>query len=165
MPRYEIPNRQICEYAEQIANAAEFLYSNVAQVQCVPSVLLEGSLAVELYLKSLSAETVLHPIEGCEVLQQVTANPRRGHVLDRLFDMIEQPIRDELQAAYERTPAIAGVTSLRDALTRYNETFVDIRYIFERQEAGNLDIGGLMELVRFCRERIPRLPMRYRNSA
>ena len=43
MPKYELPNRQIREYADQIATAAEFLYENVAAVQCAPSVLLEGA--------------------------------------------------------------------------------------------------------------------------
>jgi hypothetical protein len=165
MPTYEVPNRQICEYAEQIATAAEFLYEHITQVQCAPSVLLEGSLAIELYLKSLSAETVLHRLEGCEVLQQVTAMPRRGHVLDKLFDAIEETIRDELEAAFALTPTAAGVNSLRSALVRYNETFVDIRYIFERQEPGNLDASGLMRLVRFFREQVPQLPMRYFTRA
>ncbi|HLJ69418.1 MAG TPA: hypothetical protein VKX16_18845 [Chloroflexota bacterium] len=164
MPRYEIPNRLICEYAGQIATAAEFLYEHIAEVQCALSVLHEGSLAVELYLKSLSAETVLHRLEGCEVLQQVTAIPRRGNVLDRLFDAIDQPIRDELQAGFAISPSIAGITSLRAALGRYNETFVDIRYIFERQDAGNLDVGGLIQLVRFLRAQVPRLPMRYTSA-
>jgi hypothetical protein len=164
MRRFEIPNRQIADYADQIATAVEFLYEHVARVQCAPSVLIEGALAVELYLKSLSAETVLHPLEGCEVLQQVTAVPQKGHVLEKLFDVIEQPIRDELQAAYATPPGVTGQTSLRAALGRYSTTFVDIRYIFERQEAGNLDVGGLIRLVQFFRSQVSRLPTRYYRS-
>jgi hypothetical protein len=167
MRSYEIPNRQVYEYADQIAKAAEFLYEHILQVQCAPSVLLEGALAVELYLKSLSAETVLHKIEGCAALQQITAAPPKGartHVLQDLFDVIEQPIRDELQTAYATGPAIADVLQLREALGPYNEMFVDVRYIFERQEAGNLDTNGLIELVQFFRRQIPLMQKRYHKG-
>lgn len=167
MRSYEIPNRQVYEYADQIANAAEFLYEHVFEVQCAPSVLLEGTLAVELYLKSLSAETILHKIEGCAVLQQVTASPPKGtriHGFQELFDVVEQPVRDELETAYATDPAIVSLRPLRDALGPYNEVFVEIRYLFERLEASNLDTKSLMELVRFFRRQIPLLQKRYHKK-
>lgn len=168
MRTYEIPNGQVYDYAEQFARAVEFLFSHAVEVQCALSVLLEGSLAVELYLKSLTAETVLHEIEeGCEVLRRVTASPAEGthrHDLQKLFDAIERLIRDELQTAYAADPAIAGTASLRDALGRYSDLFVRIRYGFERRELGNLDMNGLIRLIRFFQRQIPLLQKRYHKG-
>src|SRR3954454_11537901 len=98
-PDYEIPNPQVQSHARQIADAAAFLYQHMPEVNCVPSVLLEGALAIELYLKSLSSKTVSHPLEG-----------------------------------------IPGVRLLRDALARFSNLFVEIRYDFESREGGGNSI-------------------------
>ena len=120
-------------------------------------------LAVELYLKCFLAETRLHQLEGCLELKQITAHPPKTHALQRLFDMIEGSLRTEIEAAYNLEKPIPHVPLLRDALGRYDQLFVEIRYLFERQEAGNLQMGSLMALVGFFRRLIPTMGMHYSN--
>src|SRR5690348_9102709 len=93
-PEYEIPNPQVKSHADQIGDAALFLFQHMREVNCVPSVLLEGALAIELYLKSLSSRTVSHPLEETLGIPgfQLTASPtRRTHLLQGLFDAIDEP--------------------------------------------------------------------------
>jgi hypothetical protein len=158
MPEYEIPNPQVRAHAEQIADTAIFLYGHILEINCVPSVLLEGTLAIELYLKSLSSRTIAHPLDGIAGYQ-LTATPMcRTHLLDDLFDAIDEPIRNELQVAYAAAPAIPRVTSLRDALNRYRSLFVGIRYVFEARDGGGNDITGLIDLVKLFRRVVSGMP-------
>ena len=95
MPDYEIPNPQVEAHAEQIADAAIFLFQHMNEIHCVPSVLLEGALAIELYLKSLgTARTVAHPLDDMPGYQLTASATCRGHLLDDLFDAIDEPIRE-----------------------------------------------------------------------
>jgi hypothetical protein len=149
MPEYEIPNPQVLAHAGQIADAAIFLYQHMQEINCVPSVLLEGALAIELYLKSLSSKTIFHPLEHVEGFQLTASPTRRTHLLEELFDAIDEPIREELQLAYTASPALSGVPLLRDALGPYSNLFVEVRYLFERRKGGGNSITGLINLVKF----------------
>ena len=161
-PEYEIPNLQVQDHAEQIADAAIFLYDHIAEINCVPSVMLESALALELYLKSLNARTVYHPLDGISGFQLTASPTTRSHFLGALFDAIDQPIQDELQQAYESSPVISGVRELRAALDRYSDLFVSSRYAFERRDGGGLNITDLVNLVRFFRQHVAAMPRRYR---
>jgi hypothetical protein len=152
-PRREIPNPQILAHAEQIAKAVFLLYEH--RLECIPSLLLEGAFAIELYLKSLASDTTAmrsigHPSEGV-IGYQLAADPALCiHPLDRLYDVIDERTRDVLQEADAANPAISGV-SLRDALARYRNLFVDIRYYFDGREVELPSPSDIINLVRFFR--------------
>jgi hypothetical protein len=164
IPEYEIPNPQVAGHAGQIAETAIYLYDHIQEIDfCVPSVLLEGALALELYLKSLSSRTVYHPLDGVHGFQLTASPTRRTHFLQELFDEIDDPIRVELQQAYAAPPSSAAAP-LRDALGLYNNLFVDIRYAFESRGGGGTSITGLINLVRFFHRHVPGLPRWFRHG-
>jgi hypothetical protein len=170
IPEYQIPNEQVAAHANQIADAAVFLFEHIQEVNCVPSVLLESAFAIELFLKSLSSRTVFHPLANEEdatgiVGFQITAKPTANiHALEKLFDAIDEPIREELQEAYKAAPAIPGVALLRDALARYSNLFAEIRYYFERCDGGGNNITHLIRLLKFIRHQVANMPRRYRYA-
>ncbi len=160
-PEHEIPNPQVRAAADQIADAAIFLWENVQRINCVPSILLEATFAIELYLKALCSRTVSHANDGMPGFQLTAAPMVRTHRLQEIFDGIEEPIRDELQTAYA---AVApGAPPLRDVLAPYNDLFVEIRYYFERREGGGTNISLLVDLVSFFRDQVGKMPKRYRE--
>ena len=161
-PEYEIPNQQVRSHATEIADAALILYEHMKKEhKCVPSVLLEGAFAIELYLKCLNSKTVAHPLADSSSVQ-LTAEPMtHSHYLQQIFDGINQMIRDELQQAYAEDPVIAGVAQLRDALGRYNNLFVDIRYVFDKPAWIGHSINDFINLLQFIRKQVDVMPRRY----
>jgi hypothetical protein len=155
----EVPNPQIRAHARQIADAALFLFKNRHKVNCVPSVLLESALAIELYLKSLKATTHHQPLEGTPGnLLTARYSGRKCHELTRLYDEIDQPIRDTLDVAYAKSQSDKTDASLRGALAPYDTLFVDVRYIFECRDPGVCDITDLVSLLQFLMETIDGVP-------
>lgn len=161
----EIPNPDVAAHAEQFADAAVLLYQSLERTSCVPSVLLEGSLAIELYLKSLCSTMVPHEIDGMPGLQLTATPVCQNHRLDELFDAIDGEIQGELQEAYSAGRVVPGTSLLRDALARYRTMFVDVRYLFERLEWSGGSITDLIQLVKFFRKHVASMPLRVRTAS
>jgi hypothetical protein len=163
-PKFEMPQPQVAAHAGQIADVVLYLYDHLPEVpSAVPSLMIEGALALELYLKSLNSKTVSHPLEGVAGYQLTAAPVKRGHLLEELYDTIDQPIRDELQQAYAATSP--RVPLLRDALLPYSNLFVEMRYTFEPRDGGGSSITALVELVRFFHQHVSGMPRRFRIEA
>src|SRR5436309_2795566 len=97
-PEFEMPQPQVAAHAGQIADVVIYLYDRLQEVPAaVPSLMMEGALAIELYLKSLSSHTVSHALDGLDGYQLTASPVKRGHLLEELYDAIDEPIREELQ--------------------------------------------------------------------
>jgi hypothetical protein len=162
-PEYEIPNPDVKAHADQFADAALFLFEHMTKINCVPSVLLESALAIELYLKSLSSRTVYHSVsEDPQFGYRLTAKPtKRDHRLQELFAEIHPEIRDELEQAYTANPMIEGVSRLIDALNDYDNLFVETRHVFERNAGTGKSISNLIHLLKWLRTHVSCMPLRY----
>jgi hypothetical protein len=105
-----------------------------------------AAVAVELYLKSLSALAIHTAVPGFPGSAVVTAEAEeKGHGLTRLLESIPDDVRKSLEEAY--AAAHAGKT-LRDALTPYQGLFAVSRYVFEKDK--KIDKYPLDELRDLC---------------
>jgi len=127
--RQEIPDSQILDAANQFESARKLLADQPPGVGIVLALFNAGAVAIELYLKSLSAELIYTPIDDCIGGSLVTARPvRRDHKLVDLIDALEPGIGEPLIAAYSLQ--IPGA-SLRDDLVACEGLLVASRYPFE----------------------------------
>ena len=130
------------------------------------SLLNTAAVAVELFLKSLSFETIHVPVDdplgppGLSIVY--AAAPQRGktHDLAQLFDIIPDDICDRLEISFAKDPLSGGRMRLRDVLARYESLFEKSRYPFEQDAAillQTLSIDHLMLLSSFLRGFVIRL--------
>jgi hypothetical protein len=110
-----------------------------------------GGFAIELYLKSLNSRNVYRDLlsEVGVAGYRVTPEPiQRGHSLVQLFDGLEPTVREALQLAYARRPATLAAATIREALCRYDDIFINARYPFEDGASiGDGSINGLVRLA------------------
>jgi hypothetical protein len=155
--RMKIPDPQVLDAAKQYDDARQSLL----QARCGLLPLLNtAAVAVELFLKSLSFETIHVPVDdplgppGLSIVY--AAAPQRGktHDLAPLFDIIPDDIRDRLEISFAKDPLSGGRMRLRDVLARYESLFEKSRYPFEQDAAillQTLSIDHLMLLSSFLR--------------
>ena len=84
--RQEIPDPQILDAANQYESARRLLSAQPPGSGLVWPLLNTASVAIELYLKCLSAEKVY--TDAGEGWSKVSAKPEYGHVLTRLLDAL-----------------------------------------------------------------------------
>ena len=149
-------------HADRFRAVAIHLVENLEGNDFVTSVLLEGSLSVELYLKSFHAQTQYSKLLTGGV--QITSSPALwDHHLVRLFDNLDPILREELQLAYQNylrtnfplddfpqgTLSDDGQPLLSGSLAKYQSVFVDYRYLFEKKSMPSITLNGLITLCDF----------------
>ena len=119
-----------------------------------------AAVAIELYLKCLSAELVHTPDEdfpGCFI---VSAAPTRwGHKLAPLFAEISADLKQDLENAFQADrPDVAGQTFL-ETLKRCEGAFAESRYPFEPdKDISRYPLNDLMFISEFLSGFVSELP-------
>jgi hypothetical protein len=89
-----------------------------------------AAIAIELYLKCLSAEKVY--TEAGRGRSKVSAKPAmRCHVLTKLLGKVGGDVEHQLDHAFRAEPSAFHDLSFRDALKRCEGVFEESRYPFE----------------------------------
>jgi hypothetical protein len=149
MPRSEIPNNDIVSVARQFLCAADLL-SPPGCLSCACPLMLNASLAIELFLKSLNARSEYHAED--EGIYLVTVCPtQHEHLLANLYDGLQPSIQAKMDAAYLAGRRIGGAATVREALEAVNDLFVYSRYPFEGQYVNrtSTNVSLLLSLARF----------------
>jgi hypothetical protein len=152
--RQEIPDSQFLDAADQYEEARKVL----AELPPGRSVLLPfmntASMAIELYLKSLSAELIHVKDELMPAVSRVYAEPaimgRGGHRLVRLLDEIPDGVRTALVTAFDAEFERTWGVDVRRVLTELEGAFEASRYSFEYgTDITRYNLGHLMGLADF----------------
>jgi hypothetical protein len=118
-----------------------------------------ASVAIELYLKCLSAEKVYS--DGGRGWSIISASPQFGHGLTTLLDKVEVDLRDELDRAFSAESAASMGLSFRAALEQCEGTFEASRYPFEPQhDLSKCPLALLMGCSRFLQQFVAKLRTR-----
>ena len=149
----EIPNDRIRNHARQYCDVAKDLFYRPGgpNPNVVP-LFTCCSLALELFLKALTAENVYEDL-GLRYgglfsgTYQITAKyPGREHKLSRIFQEVPESIRQRLKSEFSQQAPVLGAATLVEVLARYDNLFVQSRYSFETDKL--LFDGNINDLVR-----------------
>ncbi|HYE76218.1 MAG TPA: hypothetical protein VEF04_22925 [Blastocatellia bacterium] len=149
--RWEIPDAQIRDAADQYEAARKLLAMQPPFSGVLLPLINVAAVAIELYLKCLSAELVHTPDEdfpGCFI---VSAAPTRwGHKLAPLFAEISDNLKRDLENAFQtERPNVAGRTFL-ETLKRCEGAFAESRYPFEHdKDISKYPLNDLMFISEF----------------
>ena len=128
--RQEIPDPQVRDAADQFESARKILFAQVPGSGVLCPLMNTAAIAIELYLKCLSAEKVY--IDAGEGWSKVSATPSmRCHVLTMLLDKVGSDVEHELDHAFATEFSAFRDLSFREALKRCEGVFEESRYPFE----------------------------------
>lgn len=127
--RQEIPDAQIRDAADQYEKARRRLAETGPGGGVLLPLMNVTAVALELYLKCLSAELEFTAIDDPVGGYVVTTTPKWGHRLVELFEHIPDDIRTDLEVAFR---AQSGGLELKASLSRCDGAFEASRYPFER---------------------------------
>jgi hypothetical protein len=155
--RQEIPDPQVRDAADQFESARQLLWAQPPGSGLLYPLLNTAAVAIELYLKSLSAEKVYSDAGGGWA--NISSKPSmRGHVLTTIFDNIDGDLQAELEGTFGIQLSAFGVISFRDALSRCEGAFQESRYPFEpASHASKYPLGLLMACSDFLRQFVAKL--------
>ena len=150
--RQEIPDPQILDAADQYAEAHKLLEERSEQPDS--GVLLPlmntAAMAVELYLKCLSAEAIWVEDGLMPEMSRIYAAPERGHDWVVLFKAMHPDIRGSLIKAFDAEFGARWKRDLRSLLGEFEKVLEETRYPFEcGKDITRFDLMKLMELVDF----------------
>ena len=167
IPNYDyvkryIPNPQVRDVADQFCDAAELLWAQPGVV--VPQI-INSVLAIELYLKSLIAYSVIKDMQyygrasgGIVTVERVKSG-KTGHELTDLYDLADDWIKGEFESKYGESSIYKSITDFRGCLGAYDSAFVKVRYLYEDSSYfERLNSGELRELMKLIRTTVGLLP-------
>jgi len=130
--RQEIPDPQIRDAADQYEAARKILLDQPLASGVLLPLINNATIAIELYLKSLSAQLVHTPIDNFPGLNLVTTKPSlKGHRLVALLDELPDALIQEIENAFARERDAVVIPSFKQALEECEGAFADSRYPFE----------------------------------
>lgn len=150
--RREIPDLQVLDAAEQYDDASRLLDAQRAGAGVLLPLMNAAIISVELFLKSLSSESVFVP-ESTFGGYKVYASPQvKKHTLVELYESIPTEVRDELNSRFTTTQLASSATSLPEMLRAYEGLFAVSRYPFEEgSDIRKYPLTPLMALASFLR--------------
>jgi hypothetical protein len=157
----EVPDPQVKDVADQFFDAAEILW--VAHSGVLIPAIINSVLAIELYLKSLNAYSVIKNLQdyGDGVRGGlVTVEPETSrHELTRIFESLEGDVKIALETAFARSSIFTSGVSFKDCLRKYDDAFIKVRYVYEDstsfRRVNNSELQQLMKLTRSVVELLP----------
>ena len=158
--RKEIPNRQIKDVADQYDTGRRILLDLPPGSGVVWPLLNASAVAIELYLKCLSAEVIHTPLEDDLGTHIVSAEAiANSHHLVSLFDAIPDEVRCNLTKAFEKSNDTCS-KCFRDALGALKGVLEYSRYPYEPARHLEPDIPKIMWISAFLHEFVDSLEPR-----
>ncbi len=153
--RREIPDPQVRDAADQFETARQLLDAQPPGSGMLCPLMNNAAVAIELYLKCLSAEKECADAERGWSIVSVTR--QFGHGLTALLDRIEGDLKDELDRAFlAEFPASWG--SFRAALEQCEGAFETSRYPFELgRDVSKFPMDILMGCSHFLQQFVSKL--------
>ena len=160
--RKEIPNPQIKDVADQYDAARRILLNQLPDSGVLSPLLNVSAVAIELYLKCLSAEVKHTPLDDDLETYIVSAQPiSKSHALVCLFDAIPKGVRCDLSDAFEKSnDSCPGC--FRSALGEIEGVLKYARYHFEYEERRQFDLKKLNSISAFLHKFVADLKPRER---
>jgi hypothetical protein len=158
--RWKIPDAQIQDAADQYEAARKLLAIQPPFSGVLLPLINVAAVAIELYLKCLSAELVHTPdktLPGCFI---VSAAPTQwGHKLAPLFAGISDDLKQDLEIAFQAERLnVIGQTFL-ETLKRCEGAFAESRYPFEKgKDISKYPLNDLMFISEFLSRYVSKLP-------
>ena len=155
--RQEIPDPQVRDAADQFESARELLWARPPGSGLLYPLLNTATVAIELYLKCLSAEKVYN--DASRGRANISAKPSlRGRVFATIFDNIDGDLQLELDGTFRKQLSAFGGISFRAALSRCDSAFQESRYPFEPgRDASEYPLGLLMACSHFLKQFVAKL--------
>lgn len=160
-PFHEAPNSQVLGAAEQFHNGYKLMIGAALGAGVLLPALHCASIAMELYLKALSAREVKVPFDlgGAYIYAKA---PAKSHRLEALFDEAPTDFRQAIDAEVTKRDRLARYADGRAALAAHNSMFMSSRYPFEPQsEISGIEIYALNEILDALRSGIRSVPSRF----
>lgn len=121
-----------------------------------------ASIALELYLKSLSAHEIEEPAALAGGAYIYAKSPSKSHKLEDLFDQAPADIQQLIDNSAMARDRLRHFGSTRKALESHNTMFMASRYSFEPSSAlEGIVIEALDELLQVLDDVIRPLPRRW----
>ena len=157
--RQEIPDPQILDAAQQYENACKLLDEQPPSRGVLLPLMNTAAVAVELYLKCLSAELIYVEDDLMPKSSRVYAAPEIGHGLVALLNAMHQDTRDSLNNAFNAEIKARWNKDLRSVLKGLEGAFSATRYPFEYGTSiRRYNLTELIELTDFLGRFARRLP-------
>ncbi len=133
--RQEIPDPQVLDAADQYERARSLLAKYPPGTGVLLPLMNTAAMAVELYLKCLSAELIHVEDEQMPEVSRVFAAPaitsRQGHGLVGLLDAMPDDVQRSLNDAFDAELRPHWNKDLQSVLTELEGAFMATRYPFE----------------------------------
>jgi hypothetical protein len=133
--RREIPDLQILDAAAQYEKACKLLAQQPPGSGVILPLMNTAAMAIELYLKCLSAELIyiqdISMPEASYVYSAPTNTKKNGHRLVTLLNLIPTDIQDLLIAAFSTEFKNYINKNIRRVLEEFEGSFMETRYPFE----------------------------------
>ena len=130
--RQEIPDPQILDAAQQYESACKLLNEQPPGRGVLLPLMNTAAIAVELYLKCLSAEVIWVEDNLMPEMSRVYAAPERGHGLVSLLKVMPHDVRTSLIEAFDTELGNRWNKDLRKVLKELEGAILATRYPFER---------------------------------
>lgn len=159
--RQEIPDAQILDAADQYEQACRVLAEQASGV--LLPLMNVASMAVELYLKALSAEMIHVEDDLMPEVSRVYAAPaitsNQGHELVGLLNAMPEDVRTALLAAFDAELKPTWRTDLQSVLQGLEGVLMSSRYPFEHGiDITKYNLGHLVGLAGFLARFVKTLP-------
>jgi hypothetical protein len=149
-PHREIPNPQVLDAAKQFRDGFSVMLAQPPLSGVLLPALHCASIALELYLKALSARDLEVPDSAFPGGAYIYAKAStQSHKLQELFDHAPTNIQQLIENGLSGTSRLSRhFYTVREALEAHNAMFMASRYPFEpSSELSNVDIGALGEML------------------
>lgn len=121
-----------------------------------------ASIALELYLKSLSAREIEKPSPIGEWKYIYAKATAKSHKLEDLFDQAPPDIQQLIEQAGGQGERLLRLGGVRKVLEAYNPMFMGSRYPFEPERVlENVELNTLEELLLVLHDVIHTVPPRW----
>jgi len=153
-----VPNPAILDAADAFRNGATHLLPHVSSgVDCLRPLMSNAAIAIELYFKSLKAQTKFEQLgPGPDECYWGTSHPenKRQHRLTVLFGELDETHRIGIESAFKASEwrTQRPGKSLVDALEVFDDLFMRSRYSFERKERLPGPLPALIQLMELIGE-------------
>jgi hypothetical protein len=142
---HKIPNPLVLETGQAFDAGYTYMMAATPSTPVLLPALHCAFVALELYLKSLSAREV--EVKNASTLGYTFIHAQTGaniHRLGKLFDLAPEIFQHAIDAEFKTWPQLRGFADARSALESHNAMFMGSRYPFEAgQKLSGIEINAL----------------------